>query len=202
MSRIALFVAALAIVALTAPAASAPRASSDPVVDALRRGGHVVFLRHGDFHGSMAATGCGRSDRLTDHARHEATTIRDAFDALNVPVGYVASAPECVPLEAARRAFGKAEARRDLALLNRARSAGERTRLTRGLGTLLGTRPPSGLNTVVVGHLSNVRAAARVEPGPSEALVFRPRGAGRFTLVARVPVADWAKLMEAHPRRD
>ena len=83
------------------------------LVDALRDGGHVLYLRHAetpedgtDQPGSIGD--CSRQRLLTDAGRADARAIGEAVRALGVPVGAVLASPYCRTVETAELAFGRA----------------------------------------------------------------------------------------------
>jgi len=73
-------------------------------------------------------------------------------------------------------------------------SPNENNRRARALRQLLGTRPPAGMNTVVISHRPNLIDAAGKEfgdMGEGETAIFQPLGDGEFTLVGRVTANTW-----------
>jgi phosphohistidine phosphatase SixA len=186
------------------PTAAPPTATPDrtaplegqPLVDALRRGGYVIYFRH-------AATDQTQTDRdlsrcetqrnLNEQGRAEARAIGQAFRALNIPIGQVLSSGYCRARDTAQLAFGRAEIVRDISGL----PAADRDRRAAALRRLLGTPPPAGTNTVIVSHGFNITAAANISIAEGEAAIFAPGVEEGFALVARVLPGDWAALVEA-----
>lgn len=66
----------------------------------------------------------------------------------------------------------------------------------RALRRMLGTKPPDGENTVIVGRIANLEAATKVEIDEGDAAVFEPLGNSRYRLVARLPASAWPQLAE------
>jgi phosphohistidine phosphatase SixA len=183
---------------LAPPSAAAEAARPGPALaQALRQGGHVVFLRHGpadDAARPAAMTelpadlrDCDGMNRpLTEAGLAQVRTTGRALQRLAIPVGVVIASPSCRCIETAWYALG----RRPQLEPDLARTHGGGATLRR----LLGTRPAPGTNTVVVGHLSNVLAAANVSIEQGEALVVEPTGSGTFRVVAQVAPEDWSAL--------
>jgi hypothetical protein len=201
-------VAAAAWVALTlgAHAQQAPAipnaGSSVPAVDgalsgvrlvqALRRGGYVVYFRH-------TATDFSRDDRamqsygdcphqrpLSPQGRSDAVAIGQRIRALRLAPGEVFASPFCRTMDTARLMMREATARPDV----RETEGGDYA----GLKRLLAAPVPPGRNRWIVGHGNPFHAVA----GPphlaeGEAAVIEP-GTTRWTVVARVTAGEWQAL--------
>lgn len=164
------------------------------LVAALRDGGHVLYLRHTetpedgtDEPGSLGD--CSRQRRLNDAGRADARALGEAVRELGVPVGDVLASPYCRTVDTAQLAFGRAVPEEGLLTPTPA----TRGRTTRALRRLLSTVPDEGENTVLVGHLTNLRLLSTATPDEGETVVFRPDGEG-FLLVGTVPPQGWQEL--------
>lgn len=152
------------------------------VVDALRDGGHVIFLRHAATDSAIPAGGddpdadCGSQRNLTDAGREDATALGAALRALEVPIGEVVASPLCRTEETARLAFGTV--RTDARLL----PTGPRPQ--EALADLL-TVPDRG-NRVLVGHASTMADLLDVHLDEGEAAVLAVDSAGRPRLKGRL----------------
>ena len=170
--------------------------TGDRLVEALQDGGYVLFLRHTE----TTAEGvddlsrpeqCEGQRSLTDLGREHAREIGRAFDELDIPVGRVVASPICRTAETARLAFGDVDT--DRALLPFDPPSEDDLEQGRAL---LGDEPDDGQNTLLVGHISSIRALAGPEPEEGGTVVFRPDGDGRFRVVAQVPPRGWERLAE------
>jgi phosphohistidine phosphatase SixA len=178
-----------------------PRQPADPValVDALRAGGYVVYLRHTNtefWHGDAARVvleDCATQRNLSDAGREQARAIGVGMARLLVPVGEVRSSPYCRCAETARLAFDRVLLDTDLATLDGA-DAAQRDKRETALRRLLSTRPAPGTNTVLVSHLDNFVAVDGAKLGAGEAAVVRPLPEGGFQLIARVPADAWSTM--------
>jgi phosphohistidine phosphatase SixA len=167
-------------------------------VEALRRGGFVIYFRH-------AATDPTQTDRdlsrceaqrnLIEQGRADARAIGAAFRALHIPVGEVLSSGYCRTRDTAQLAFGKAEIVEDLTGFPDAK----REQRTTALRRRLSTPPQPGTNTVLVAHGFNITAAASISIAEGEAAIFAPGVEGGFALVARALPDEWAALVEGAP---
>jgi hypothetical protein len=90
--------------------------AADPaLLDELRKGGYVLYLRHAstDFSkddSRMASfEDCAHQRPLTDKGRDEARAIGSHIKHLRIPIDKVYASPFCRTVETAMLAFGKAE---------------------------------------------------------------------------------------------
>lgn len=163
------------------------------LVQALQKGGYVIYFRHAATDFSQADTDgpalqdCSKQRNLNEAGRAQARAIGEAFRALKIPVGSVLASPYCRTRETAQLAFGRFEVSEEI-------RGGSGPARAEALRKLLAVVPPAGANTVLVAHQFNLRDAAEVNLAEGEAAIFQPLGPGGFRLVARVLAEDWAKL--------
>ncbi len=171
------------------------------VVDRLRDGGYVVFLRHAATDHSqkdrlgVPLTDCRGQRNLNDAGRAQARSIGESWRALELPLGDVLSSGYCRTRQTAELAFGRATIVPTLTGIP-AEMVGTYTGRVRALRRLLGTKPPDGENTVIVGHIANLEAATRVEIEEGDSAVFEPLGDSRYRLVAKLPASAWPQLVD------
>jgi phosphohistidine phosphatase SixA len=171
----------------------AAHAADPQLVEELRKGGYVLYLRHTstDFSrndANMASfEDCANQRPLTDKGRDEARALAGHLKRLRIPIGKVYASPFCRTVETAMLAFGKAEK------TNEVRGGPVRTDdpgRYEELKKILGAKPMSGHNNVVSSHGNPYMA---VFGGPylaeGEIAVIRPETA---TPVARIKLEDWA----------
>jgi phosphohistidine phosphatase SixA len=189
----ALFVAALASAQLWAQSLE-----GKALVDALRQGGYVLYLRHTatDFAQNDAAmtdyANCAQQRNLTDAGRDEARAIGAAMKALRIPVGPVLASPYCRTRETAELAFGTPTVSTAVRGGPGSDDSGQRYAELR---KLLSTSVPKGSNLAVSSHGNPFRAVAGtpyLQEG--EMAVIEPLGSGKFRIVARITKTDWAAL--------
>jgi phosphohistidine phosphatase SixA len=166
------------------------------LIEALRQGGYVIYLRHTAHDRSQADTGlknlknCRSQSNLTDAGRADARAIGKAFLALGIPVGQVFSSEFCRVRDTALLAFGQMETSADLTEF----PAELREQRAAALRRMISTPPQPGTNTVLVGHDAGIRNAASISLAEGEAVIFAPSGADGFTPVARILPKEWAVL--------
>jgi phosphohistidine phosphatase SixA len=201
------------------PQPGPPTATRTPTEDRrpitlLRRGGLVIYQRHGhtdwtqndrelEWVKELLAEGddelfedCDRQRLLNDQGRDEARQIGDAIRGLGIPIGEVLTSPWCRTRETAKLAFGDnaevAEGRLfDTGYL--ASGSEERNEFREKLRDLLTDGPGEGANRVIVGHMPQLLDAANISLAEGEAAIFQP-GDGGFKLLTRVQSGDWARL--------
>src|SRR5256714_947481 len=112
LHAMARFFLALALF-LAGAAAAQPNAA---LVDQLRAGGYVLYMRHTstDFSQNdsrmQSYADCANQRNLTDKGRDEARLVGQQVKRLNIPIGEVLASPYCRTMETARLAVGKATA--------------------------------------------------------------------------------------------
>jgi phosphohistidine phosphatase SixA len=199
--------AALALLPGLALAADPPTDIQNPLpaerlVEALRGGGHVIFIRHaatqheGADQVSAVMGDCATQRMLSEAGWQQARALGEAFRRLTIPVGDVTSSEYCRAWQTADLAFGRhtknpalnfepAEDYTDV------QEAAMRDRLR----PLLAAAPPSSRNTVLVGHDDPFEAATGVYPESMGVVwVVRPGGPQGFTLLGQIKPDAWAGL--------
>jgi phosphohistidine phosphatase SixA len=182
--------ALLSLVFLACPALAEP---SPELLNRLREGGYVLYLRHTSTDFSQndsrmtSFEDCANQRNLTDRGRDEARAIGEHVKRLKIPIGEVRASPFCRTMETARLAFGKATATKDA----RGGPASDEAGRYAALRKLLSTEIPKGGNLVVSSHGNPFYAVA----GPpylaeGEMAVVKPEGE-RFSIVARIRLSDW-----------
>ncbi len=207
--RVAAWIAAAGMLAFALPAAQAQTAASaDQLIADLKKGGLVIYFRHGDTGAQYADRekavmgDCATQRNLNADGREQVAQLGRDFKALNIPVGKVLSSEFCRGWQHAEAMFGKGgyTVTADLSVplsypgVSEADRALNNTRINR----LLSEVPPAGRNTVLVSHGVNVLLAAGYHPNTQgEAVIFRPQGQGRYTRLGSVLPGDWTRVAGA-----
>ena len=173
------------------------------LVDALKKGGHVVFFRHAqtakDYADqadpNMKLDDCSTQRQLNDVGKRQAKEIGEAFKKYDIPVGDVITSQYCRAWETADLAFGRHEENPALNFEPAEEYTDEQVeRMKNNLTPLLSAEPADGENTVLVGHDDVFEAATGIYPEPQGiAYVVKPTGNG-FELVANVKAEEWGTL--------
>lgn len=160
----------------------------------LQRGGFVIFFRHAttpDYQepSPIDFSSCDRQRNLNGLGRAQAVMIGEAFRELNIAVAEVLASPFCRCMDTARLAFGRVAP--DEAV------RGDKDKLP-ALRRLLSTSPAPGTNRVLVGHGGAAGLLGDEFLREGEAMVVRPEGDDKFTMIARVRSESWAQFLEQH----
>ena len=178
------------------------RLAGAPLLQALRQGGLIVFIRHtaterdGADQVSAVMGDCSTQRMLSEKGWQDAKAIGAAFSRLRIPVGDVVTSEYCRAWQTAEIAFGRHVTN---AAMNFEPAEDYSTRQTRAMRfrmrPLLAALPAAGTNTVLVGHDDPFEAATGIYPEPmGVAFILRPDGRGGFSLLAHLKPEDWALL--------
>ena len=172
------------------------------ILTLLRAGGYVIVVRHGATYGDQADTdplnldNVDKQRQLNDKGRADARAVGDAFKAAGVPIGKSISSRFARAVETARLIGGKdPEATPDVSEGGLVVTPNENNRRAQALRTIAATPPAAGTNTLVVTHKPNILDAFGkdwFEIKEGESSIFKPDGKGAYTLIARVPIDQWA----------
>jgi phosphohistidine phosphatase SixA len=169
-----------ALAIATATPAAGEEVTGPALLAALREGGFVIYFRHARTDFSRDDTdlsdlsNCATQRNLSSEGQAQARLIGEAIAALDIPVGDVLSSELCRTRETAELAFGQTTPMPELTSFGTAGSEAEEQERAAALRRLLATPPARGTNTVLVGHLFNIQAAASIGLAEGEAAIFSP----------------------------
>lgn len=160
----------------------------------LQRGGFVIFFRHAatpDYQepSPVDFSSCERQRNLNGLGRAQAVMIGEAIRELEIAVAEVLASPFCRTMDTARLAFGRVAP--DEAV------RGDKDKLP-ALQRLFSTPPAPGTNRVLVGHGGAAGLLGDEFLREGEAMVMRPEGDDKFTMIARVRAESWMQFLERH----
>jgi broad specificity phosphatase PhoE len=168
----------------------------------LRSGGYVIVIRHGATHADQADTdplnldNVAKQRQLNDKGRADARALGDVLQTAGVPIGQVFSSRFFRAVETAKLIAGKEPATTlDITEGGQVVSPNENNRRAQALRAMAGRAPDAGTNTLIVTHKPNVLDAFGrdwFEIREGEASIFKPTGDGKFSLVGRVQIDQWA----------
>lgn len=168
--------------------AFAPAQADEALWNALRDGGHVLYVRHsqttpgvGDPPG-FKLEDCATQRNLSDEGRAQARRMGEALRKRGVPIGEVLSSPWCRCVETAQLAFGGARVWKPLANLHARHENAEKQvhALRPRIAAHKGER-----NLVLVAHGSVASALMGEYLSMGEILVLKPAPPG-FNVVGRL----------------
>lgn len=199
---------ALTLWALASMAAAAQTASPQALLDALKQGGLVVFMRHGETGPAYADRDravmgdCATQRNLNAVGRAQNAIMAVALKTLKVPVGTVWSSEFCRSWQTAETLFGpqgytvtpSLSVPPSYPVVNAADTLANNTYLR----AMLADKPAVGRNTWLVSHGVNVLLATGYHPSEQgEIVLFRPNGKGGYTRLGSIEPADWKRLLAA-----
>ena len=195
--------AVLALVAVMIAAADIQASPPDgtKLLEDLRRGGYVIYVRHArtDFSQNdrdrADLSNCRMQRNLSPEGEAQARRLGEAIEALGIPIGSVLASPYCRTLQTAQLAFGHVTATEELRQ-DWPEAGRDAAAVARSLRRLLGELPSPGTNTVLVAHGNNMRWAEGFQLAEGEAAIFRPDGDGHSALVARFTPEQWVSLAQ------
>jgi hypothetical protein len=186
------FGVSLVLIACIALAAAEP----DPaLVQKLRQGGYVVYVRHASTDFSQndsrmtSFEDCSSQRNLTDKGRAEARRLGQFIKDFKIPIGAIYASPFCRTMETARLAFGEPKP------TSEARGGPSRPddpARYEPLKKLLGARPAAGANNVISSH-GNPFFALFGPPylAEGEIAVVEP---ATQKIVGRIRLEEWTRL--------
>jgi broad specificity phosphatase PhoE len=176
---------------------------------ALRGGGLVILLRHGATIADQKDADPPNFDdisaqrNLSEAGKASARSFGEALRQAGVSLGKIYTSKFNRAYETAALAgFTDIEKIADLTAGDSAVTPVENARRADALRKLLATPPQPGTNTLLVTHKPNILDALGeewVDVAEGEASIFRPAN-GKFILVARLQMADWARIGTAMDR--
>lgn len=167
-----------------------PALADEVLWSLLKKGGHVVLMRHavttpgvGDPPG-FRQDDCTTQRNLTDQGRLDAKRVGAAFRARGIVVESVLSSPWCRCIETANLAFGKAEV--STALSNLFTHPENRDRQVREMRALVDV--PHRGNRVLVSHGATILALTGISLDTAEIVVVTPQPRGGLVVNGRLAV--------------
>lgn len=173
------------------------------LVEELRSGGFVLYMRHGKTDPSqpdqvpIMLDDCGTQRPLTRAGREEITRVGEAIRRAAIPIGEVYSSPLCRAVESARLAYGPGvQVENNLMYTAHLTSAQKEPVLAKTRELLSRPLPEAGKNRVLVAHAPNVADLIGYFPETEgTVIVFRPLNEGRFDYVMSILPKEWPELL-------
>ena len=163
------------------------------LVEALRKGGFVLYMRHTET--GVVTEKCEASN-LSVIGEENARIVGAALRELKIPVGVVRSSQPCRCADTARLlGHGAVEITEDLNPV----APREGFEIGAARAKRLAEKPAAGTNTVLVSHLHGSRNKEEwLHLQMGEIIVFRPDAQPRAEPIARIPVGGWNALKSAN----
>lgn len=183
--------ATVTVAASPATPAPTPLPAANPLVNELRKGGYIIYFRHGQTDHSqkdLSLSQCDTQRNLDAQGRADSVTIGQGIRALGIPLNRVVVSPYCRTKETAELMLGNANYETlehyDVVVAFTQESL---------------TKPPkAGVNTVIVAHGMVISQVAKLKDiAEGEAAVYKPDDKGNVNLLARILPNEWATFGEA-----
>lgn len=202
-----LAMATASAVAADAEVPFAEKAADKALMAQVRKGGYVLYMRHGTTDNSRAdrapsvdLSDCNTQRVLNDEGRQVATAVGLAIAKARWPIGEVYHSPLCRARESAQLAFPtkKAQLQENLNLAYTANLTTEqKVPVVTATRKLVSNPVPAGTNRVIVAHAPNMADLMGYFVKPEgTVVVIKPLGGDRFEYVASIHPADWATLLK------
>ncbi|WP_246590625.1 histidine phosphatase family protein [Paenibacillus sophorae] len=176
-----------------------------PLLDSLRQGGYILYMRHGEAtvgedRPNPVFTDCSTQRNLSGEGRRQAAALGEAFRRLHIPVrSPVLASPFCRTRETAELAFGEGNVQNDpfwirIYRLSSDVTPSEREDTLAALTSVLEKAPSSGTNQVIVAH-SFPQGVGLGEIPNLGTVVVKPGGQGNgYEVVGRISLAELLSL--------
>jgi phosphohistidine phosphatase SixA len=202
-----MLVVCMLLLAVTQPTTAAgeaytTRSVDSELLDQLRNGGYVLYMRHGETgqdsdQPNLQFNDCSTQRNLSVSGRQAAVKLGAVMSELQIPIGKpVLASPFCRTRETAQLAFGRDNVRTDPLGYSIYRLSGlvtptEQQATLASLTTALEQIPRAGVNIVIIAH-SFPPGVGLGEIPPLGTVVVKPAGAGKgYQIVRRISLDEW-----------
>lgn len=181
--------------------ASKSSSGPDGIIQTLKQGGYVIYLRHAATDHSQADAdlsdfeNCNTQRNLSSQGEAEAINFGLAIKRANIKISSVISSPYCRCVDTGTNAFSKVVINPLLrATFNENKQNTEE--LLDYLDKKLSEVPDKGTNSVLVSHSANLREVTGIWPKPEGVMhVFKPNGK-TYQHIGSVTPKQWQEYLE------
>jgi len=192
-------------VAIAQGQALQPQLEGAELLDALRKGGLVILMRHMSTDSFIPEQGthddaeCATQRNLDERGKREAREVGEAFKQFGIPVGEVLTSPYCRSVDTGKLAFGEVTRAESLAVFDTLPGPDKDAR-GKQIREMVNTAPPVGENTVLITHTGTLLYSFGLQTRPEGiAHIFRPAEFGQAIYLGRVAPSEWMALAGASP---
>lgn len=190
-----------------APAASAEfveKLASPELLSQLRKGGYVLYIRHGitdnsrpDRVPSVDLNDCSTQRLLSDEGRALMKQVGKSIRDARLPLGEILVSPMCRTKESAQLAFGEHFTLDESLMYSANMTSIEKKPRLDALKKLLAAPVPAGRNRVLLAHAPNLADLIGFFVKPEgTVVVFAPRGDAGYDYIASIHPSMWGKLLK------
>lgn len=181
-----------------------PRQASSQLINQLKGGGYVFYLRHGHTDTQLPdqvpvqLDNCDSQRPLTEQGRQQMARVGQALHDLGLPLDPIISSPFCRTLESTEMAFPKQDYQVEkLLMYTAALTSEEKEPIIYRTHELISKPQPEGSNRVLVAHAPNLAELIDYFPPEGSLVIFKPLGDEGFKYLASIYLDDWAQLLQA-----
>lgn len=180
--------------------------SNRSLIDLLRKGGYILYARHGEATVGKDQTNlnfqdCSTQRNLSQNGKRQAITYGESLRSLDIPVQYpVLVSPLCRAIETAELAFGEGNVQVDpfwfeTYKLGGNLSSAEQERVLNTLQSVLEIRPPLGSNKLIIAH-SFPKGVGLGQISDMGTVVVKPHEQGQgYEVIAQVSLEELKDLL-------
>lgn len=180
------------------------RAATQANLQALRAGGFVLYMRHGntdptrpDRAPQVDLNDCSTQRPLTEEGRRLAARIGEYLRRANIPLGEIRASPLCRARESAQAAFGERFAVDNLLMYSGNMTDQEKAPVVARTRALLTQPVAPGTNRLILAHAPNLMDVMGYFPKPEGTVVIlKPSPGGEFEYVASILPQHWPDLLQ------
>jgi phosphohistidine phosphatase SixA len=180
--------------------ANSTETSKEAIIEMLRHGGYVLYVRHGVTNHEQSDSdlsdlnNCQTQRNLSAQGKTESAELGKAIQQAGIKLSTVLSSPYCRCVDTAQTAFGQV----DIAPSLRA-TFNENEQTTKQLLVYLGKQltevPPEGTNSVLVSHSANLREVTGIWPKPEGVVhIFKPNGQS-YQHIGKILPEQWREYL-------
>lgn len=171
-------------------------------LDQLRRGGFVLYLRHGftdntraDRTSGVDLDDCSTQRPLTPEGHRIGARVGKAMRKAKIPLGEIRISPLCRVRETVADAFPGLPYTLDNKLMYTANfTDAEKAPIIANTRQLLSAPVAAGSNRLLIAHAPNLMDLIGYFPKEATLVIFRPKG-DSFDYIASIPPALWGDLL-------
>lgn len=187
-----------------APAAFVEKPATKALLNDLRKGGLVLYLRHGttdnsrpDRVPSVDLNDCATQRPLSDEGRALMKQVGKSIRDARIPLARVLVSPMCRTRESAQLAIGDRFEVVEPLMYSANMTQEEKQPRIAALRQLMKEPVPAGGNTLFIAHAPNMADLIGFFVKPEgNLLVFRPGGPDGFEYLASIHPEHWAALLK------
>lgn len=173
------------------------------LLDQIREGGFVLYMRHGKTDSSIPdqvpidLEDCSTQRPLTEEGILEIAAIGQAIRQLGIPVGEIISSPLCRAKGSAAIAFGEDFEVNENLMYTAHLTTQQKAPIVAMTRQLVSTPVEvEGTNRVLVAHAPNIAEIMDYFPEvEGTVIIFKPLGQGEFQYVASILPTDWKAII-------